>query len=332
MNVHLLYDPQDDVFALLKTLVDPDVHLTVGEEIPETPVLSNVEVAVPHILVTGRPKREHLVYPELHTLIIPWAGIPKETYELMQEFPHIAVHNLHHNAQPVAEMVLTLLLTAAKLTIPFDQLLRQHDWTPRYERGREPQLLHGKTALILGYGEIGKRVGLLCQALGMRVLATRRNLTAPISENGVELHPAAALPELLPQANALLICLPQTAQTEGLIGKYELNLLPDKAILVNIGRGPIVDEQALYEALTNGKLHAAGLDVWYSYPTDPASRTHTPPSGYPFHELENVVMSPHRGGLVDETDRLRMTELARLLNTAVRGEPLPNRINLEAGY
>lgn len=324
MNVHLLYEPEDDVQALLRSLVEPAVQVTVGERVLET--------AVPHILVTGRPEREHLTNPNLHTVIIPWAGIPKQMYELMREFPHIAVHNLHHNAQPVAETVLMLLMAAAKLTVPFDQSLRRHDWTPRYERGREPLLLQGKTALILGYGEIGKRVGTLCQALGMRVLATRRNLAAPTSDNDVDLYPAAALPDLLRQANALLICLPQTPQTEGLIGQHELNLLPDKAILVNIGRGPIVDEVALYEALSSGKLHGAGLDVWYSYPADAASRTNTPPASYPFHELENVVMSPHRGGAVDETDRLRMTALAQMLNTAVSGNPLPNKIDLHAGY
>ena len=326
LNVHVLYDYNDDVVALLKSLVDPAVKLTFGQEMPET--------AVPQILVSGFPKREHLIRPELRTLIIPWAGVSKETHALMQEFSHIAVHNLHHNAQPVAETVLTLLMAAAKLTIPFDQSLRRHDWTPRYERGRDVQLLHGKTALILGYGEIGKRVGLLFQALGMDVLATKRHLAAPTTENGVSLHPAATLPDLLPQANVLLICLPQTPHTVGLIGNHELNLLPDKAILVNIGRGPIVDEQALYEALSNGKLHAAGLDVWYHYPNRdvPVERTNTPPSSYPFHELENVVMSPHRGGATDETERLRMTALAELLNTAVSGKPLPNRMNLDAGY
>ncbi|MFQ5421259.1 MAG: 2-hydroxyacid dehydrogenase [Anaerolineae bacterium] len=325
LNIHLLHKPEDDVLALLKSLLDPAVQVTVGEVMADT--------AVPHILVSGRPKREHLINnPNLHTLIIPWAGIPKETYQLMQEFPHIAVHNLHHNAQPVAEMVLTLLMAAAKLAIPFDQSLRQHDWTPRYERGRDPQLLSGKTALILGYGAIGKRVGLLCRTLEMQVLATRRHLPEPVSDRVAEIYPAASLPALLPQANALLICLPQTPQTEGLIGEHELNLLPEKAILVNIGRGPIVDERALYEALKNGNLHAAGLDVWYNYPKDAASRTNTPPSSYPFHELGNVVMSPHRGGAVDETDRLRMTELAKVLNTAVRGETLPNRVNLDNGY
>jgi phosphoglycerate dehydrogenase-like enzyme len=103
-------------------------------------------------------------------------------------------------------------------------------------------------------------------------------------------------------------------------------------VLVNVGRGPIVDEAALYAALRDGTLYAAGLDVWYNYPADEAARAHTPPSDYPFHELDNVVMSPHRAGSSVETEALRMVHLARLLNAAARGEPMPNRVDLEAGY
>jgi phosphoglycerate dehydrogenase-like enzyme len=103
-------------------------------------------------------------------------------------------------------------------------------------------------------------------------------------------------------------------------------------VLVNIGRGRIVAEEALYAALRSGQLHAAGLDVWYSYPPDEAARAHHRPSAHPFHELDNVVMSPHRGGAADETARLRMGALAELLNAAARGEPVPNRVDPEAGY
>jgi phosphoglycerate dehydrogenase-like enzyme len=102
--------------------------------------------------------------------------------------------------------------------------------------------------------------------------------------------------------------------------------------LVNVGRGPIVDEAALYQALREGTLHSAGLDVWYNYPTDKAARSHTPPSAYPFHELDNVVMSPHRAGGADETDMLRMMHLAALFNAAARGDEMPNRVDLQAGY
>jgi phosphoglycerate dehydrogenase-like enzyme len=117
-----------------------------------------------------------------------------------------------------------------------------------------------------------------------------------------------------------------------LIGERELALLPPDAVLVNVGRGPIVDEAALYHALHEGTLHAAGLDVWYNYPADEASRSHTPPSAYPFHELDNVVMSPHRAGGSDESEMRRMTHLAALLNAAARGDEMPNRVDLQAGY
>jgi phosphoglycerate dehydrogenase-like enzyme len=147
-------------------------------------------------------------------------------------------------------------------------------------------------------------------------------------------RPVAELPALLPKADALVICLPLTDETRGLIGESELALMPDRAILINVGRGPIVDESALYHALHDRTLHAAGLDVWYNYPNDEPGRKSTSPSEYPFHELNNVVMSPHRAGAphTPETESLRMRALAELLNAAARGEPIPNRVDLDLGY
>lgn len=325
LNVHLLFDPDPDALALLHRLLDENVSVTTGDDVPAT--------AVPHVLVSGRPPRDLLErLPGLRAVIVPWAGIPTATRDRLRDFPHVAVHNLHHNAVPVAEMVLTLLLAAAKFTVPFDRALRRNDWTPRYARPRPSIQLAGKTAVILGYGAIGRRVGRLLHALDVRVLATRRTQSDVSPDDVATVYPAAALPDLLPQANALIICLPLTPQTAGLIGAAELDLLPQPAILVNIGRGPIVDQRALYEALKNGRLHAAGIDVWYNYPTDEASRRNTPPSDYPFHELDNVVMSPHRGGGADDSETLRMTHLAKLLNVAARGQEMPNRVDLDAGY
>ena len=147
-----------------------------------------------------------------------------------------------------------------------------------------------------------------------------------------ELHPPSALPDLLPRAQALLVCLPLTAETRGLIGADELALLPTEALVVNVGRGSIIDEKALYLALRDRRIGAAGLDVWYNYPADQQYREATQPSDYPFSELDNVVMSPHRGGSVVETEQLRAQGLADMLNAAANGKPLPNRIDLDAGY
>lgn len=326
LHVHLLDVPDETLHAHLCAQLDPNVIVTTGERALETADL--------HILVGGRPTRDQFAAnPNLHTLIIPWAGLPAGARDLVRrEFPHVAIHNLHHNAAPVAELALALFLAAAKFIVPYDRALRRRDWRMRYARPGPSVLLDGKTALVLGYGHIGRRVARGCRALGMTVLAVRRNSTASADADADEIHPPEALRDLLPRAQALLICLPHTPHTDGLLGAAELALLPPRSVLVNIGRGAIVQEQALYAALQNGVLHAAGLDVWYNYPADVEARSQTPPSAYPFHELDNVVMSPHRGGDTADTERRRMTHLAALLNAAARGEPIPNRVDIEAGY
>jgi phosphoglycerate dehydrogenase-like enzyme len=327
ISVHLLGPSNSqDALDYLRSRLSPQIRLTSGPDLPDP--------ADYQILISGHPQREHVTAsPNLQALVVPWAGIPDATRQLMAEFPGIAVHNLHHNAQPVAELALALLLAAAKFVVPLDRSMRSGDWTPRYESSPS-LLLQGKTALILGYGAIGRRVARLCRGLGMETIATRRHASLPPErdEEGVLVAPAQALNDLLPEADALLVCLPRTPETDGLIGAPELALLPSHAVLINVARGPIVDEEALYYALRDGTLYAAGLDVWYNYPSGEAARSHTPPSEYPFHELENVVMSPHRGAASTETERLRMDHLAELLNTAARGEPMPNRVDLEAGY
>ncbi len=318
LSVHLLHLPDPAPLAHLRASLHPDVQLTLGPDLPSP--------ADYDVLVAGRPRREQLAAsPNLKALVIPWAGLPPETRELLLDFPHVAIHNLHHNAASAAEMVITLMLAAAKFIVPVDRTFRAHDWTPRY-RPNPAVLLEGKTALILGYGAIGQRVARVCRGLGMEVLGIRRG------DTGGEIHPPDALHDLLPRADVLVVCLPHTPETDGIIGEEELALLPSDAVLVNVGRGPIVDEAALYYALRERTLYAAGLDVWYNYPGDEAARSHTPPSTYPFHELDNVVMSPHRAGGSKETEVQRTSHLAALLNAAARGEEMPNRVDLQAGY
>jgi phosphoglycerate dehydrogenase-like enzyme len=171
-----------------------------------------------------------------------------------------------------------------------------------------------------------------CSALDMTVLAMKRWPSQSADEYAAEIHPVQDLDHLLPRANSLIVCLPLTPQTENVISERELALLPANALLVNVGRGPIVNEAALFNALKSRHLCAAGLDVWYSYPPDKDSRTNTPAANFPFHELDNVVMSPHRGGDTNESDRLRMVHLAKLVNAIYDNEPVPNKVDLTSGY
>lgn len=260
MKIHILNSPDTAALSTLLENLDPQIELTIGDQIPDP--------ANYHVLVGGVPTMEFVQASQnLKSLIIPWAGLPSATRELMQEFPEISVHNLHHNAAPTAETALALLFAAAKFVIPYHNALRAHDWTPRYEPNPS-MLLHGKTALILGYGAIGQYVGKVLKAMDLRVLGVRRNHQTRSDENA-EVYELDALPDLLPQADVLIISLPGTPETNSLLGETELALLPQGAVLVNVGRGPIVEAGALYNALLEGHLRGAGLDVWYNYPPDP---------------------------------------------------------------
>ena len=313
-----------DQLAEFKSMLDPDITITEGTEIPEP---ADFEV-----LVYPTPSREWLeTSPDLRAVVVPWAGIPDKTREVLRDFPAISLHNLHHNNYNTAELGFALLLAAAKRLIPMDQALRRNDWRPRYG-DQQAILLRGRTALILGFGEIGQALAGYCQGLGMTVIATKKHPEEYTGELKLAIHPDDQLHALLPKADVLLIALPLTPETEGLIGEIELQLMPHGSILVNIGRGPIVNPDALYEALKSGHLLAAGSDVWYTYPETKDARSNTPPADVPFSELDNFVLSPHRGGLVQEVDAQRAEALARLLNAANSGEPLPNKVDLDAGY
>jgi len=312
-------------WEVLQTRLDSSIRLITGPELPDP--------ADYHILISGRPTRQQMeASPNLRAVLIPWAGLAASTRELVRDYPDISLHNLHHNFIPTGETAMMLLLTAAKQILPIERKFRQHDWRPRYQPN-PALMLSGKTILVLGYGTIGQYIGRVAAAMGMRVIGIRRHPEkSGQNTTGAEIYAPDALPSLLPQANVLMITLPLTAETEGLIGAKEIGLLPDQAILVNVGRGPVVDQQALYQALETGKLHSAGIDVWYHYPPDEDSRASTPPADYPFHILDNIVMSPHRGGGAMEVEILRMQEIARVLNAAVQQNQIPNQIDLEKGY
>ncbi|MDX1614650.1 MAG: NAD(P)-dependent oxidoreductase [Candidatus Promineifilaceae bacterium] len=320
--VHYLKPPND--LAPLRTALRSDIRLSSSAEGPIPPETE--------ILIAGRPRAADLrACPALRAVVVPWSGIPEETGLLLQEHPHLSLHNLHHNAAPVAELALALLLAASKHLTALDKALRADDWRPRYQPSRA-LLLQGQTALVLGYGAIGRRVAALCRSLGMTVLAIRRRPDEVDQGPANEVHATEQLASLLPRAKALIVTLPLTPRTSGLIGAAELAALPRNAVLVNVGRAAIIDEEALYEALASGRLLGAGLDVWYRYPREEAERASTPPANFPFSQLDNVVFSPHRAGTTVETESLRLAHLAQLLNAAASGASLPNRVDLQAGY
>lgn len=320
LHVHLAHPPDAPARAVLEDALDRRIRLTVG---PEQPTPADYQ-----ILVAGRPTAEALAASlALEAVVIPFAGVPGVTRERLAAHPGVALHNLHHNAAATAELALGLLLAAARHLCAVDRGFRDAGWSAGL-RGVEGLLLDGRTALVAGHGAIGRRVCRALVALGMDVHAVGRRAGAPACE-GVRLHAVPALAELLPRADVVVLCLPEGPGTTPFLGAEELAALPAHAVLVNVGRGSAVAEQPLYEALRDGRLGAAGLDVWYRYPGADGA---TEPSAFPFGTLDNVVMSPHRGGRSDRAEVDRMTHLARLLNAAAAGRPMPNAVDLTTGY
>ena len=316
LHVHLYGDSPDDFVSDLQSKISPDILLTSGEDLSQ--------IADFDILVGAFREESILTHSKkVHTVIIPWAGLPQFTAQHLKKFPHVAVHNLHHNATVTAEMTFALMLTAMKRIIPIDRDLRKSNWERRYND--EPILsLSGKHAVILGYGSIGSQVVQFCKAFNMKVSVVSR--TKKNIENSYTIN---QFPELLPTADALLITLPLTPETENLISKDILAQLPDDCTLVNIARGKVVDEEALYNELKSGRLR---IDVWYKYPFTEEEQKNTPVSNFPFHELDNVVMTPHLAGHSTTIETLRADALAKLLNQAANNEPMDNKIDLSLGY
>ena len=323
LRVYMPGDWSEEALRELKAGLVGDVELSAG-----APRADDYEM-----LVCGRPHREMLKAPSLRWYVVPWAGLPASTRELLADFPHLAVHNLHHNAPAAAELAVGLLLAAAKRIVLADRKLREGDWTVRYSP-ENAMLIGGSSILVVGMGEIGRRVARTCRAMGAEVVGIARHVEEGEVREGVPVLPPEALDGQLTGSDILVLCLPLTDETRGMIDAARLAAMPRRAVLVNVGRGGLVEEEALYGALRDGGIGAAGIDVWYSYPRSEESRRNTPPSRFPFGELDNVVMSPHRGGAmnVSELELLRARELARLVNAAAGGGPVPHRVDPELGY
>lgn len=327
MNLNVYFYPSATILdpTELTDLLDDNVKLTLSEEIPDP--------AEYHVLINAFPQREQLAAsPNLHTLITPFAGMMPVTLELMREFPQVRLHNLPYNSVPTAETALALVLGCSKFVALADRNLRKNDWTIRYS-DRPQILLHGKTVMILGYGRSGRHLAPIFHAMGMNVLGVRARVQPEDQDDPyATVYSTDDLHDLLPQVNVVVTTLPDTSETRGILGQREFDLLPDDAIVVNVGRGPVLDEEALYNALKNGQLAGAGIDVWYNYPRAVEERTSTAPSRFPFHELDNVIMSPHHAGWLGTVDGGRMPMLADMINAAARGEEMPNQVNIERGY
>ncbi len=220
------------------------------------------------------------------------------------------------NIVSAAELAVGLMLAAARHIAPANAALRNGEWKRSKYTGIE---LYEKTVGIIGLGRIGVLVAQRLSAFGMKVIAYDPYVQAGrAAQMGVRL---VTLEELLAEADFASVHLPKTPETLGLIGDDELAKAKPNLVLVNAARGGIVDEQALFNALKEGRIAAAGLDVFAKEPCTDS----------PLFELENVVATPHLGASTDEAQEKAGIAVARSVRLALSGELVPDAVNVQGG-
>lgn len=235
--------------------------------------------------------------------------------------PGTQVANTFNHESSIAEYVVATTVLLRRGLLAQHRALARGEWASSvYDSAiTQPPSLQDANVGILGYGHIGKAVWEAFRALGANGRAVRHSPSDTTPDGLIWLGTIADLDSLLLESDVLAICLPLNEATRGIIGADRLARLGPDAVVVNVGRGPLVDEDALYAALRDRTIAAAALDVWYRYP-DTSGRAL--PATQPFWELPNVLLTPHISGVTSSTFRKRVQDIADNIARQVTGRPI----------
>ena len=257
--------------------------------------------------------------PKLKLLHLPGAGTDDIAFDAVPA--QASVCNVFEHEIGIAEYALSAMLQWV-IGIPrMDAALRRGEWYGSHLAGPRHGELHGQTVGIVGYGRIGREVATRARAFGMNVLACSRTRRAG---DGLVDHvePMEKLDALLARSDFVLLALPLDPSTIGLIDRNRLAKMKPNAFLINVARGALIEENALYEACKERRIGGAAIDTWYRYPAQGEVRGE--PSSLPFRELDNVIMTPHGSGWTEGLLPRRCRLIAQNLDRLARGEPLIN--------
>ena len=308
---------EPSVRARLQTRCD----VIFADEAGIVPRLADIEVLVTLVFnhdMAAAAKRLKLVQ-------VPGAGLDRIDRSALSATTALA--NVYGHEVGIAEYVIGAMLAMTRGYGRIDASLRRGIWESQWGVGGTPPVpwpeLAAKTLGILGYGRIGQALARRARAFDMDVCAIRRDVASSHADGLALLGGPEALDDVLRRADYLAVTLSLNDQTRGLLGERALSLMKPSAVLINVARAEIVDEEALYRALLERRIAGAALDVWYRYPKEPGP---TFPAGRPFHELSNVLMTPHVSGWTEGMLEARAALIAENIERTARGEPPLNLI------
>lgn len=287
-----------------------------------------MEEMLPHlakaeVLHTFRADFDPAAAPHLKWIQTPGAGV-----DYLAGLPilktDVVITNAHVFSNAIAEYVfLSILSFRRNFPAMLADYQEHRDWPTDAWRSHRGTEISGSTLGIVGYGDIGRAVARIGKGFNMRIFAIRASARESYEEDGVQMLPPQELPKLLSTSDQIVLSLPITETTEKMIGEKELRSMKRSAYLVNVGRGKVIDEPVLVQALREGWIAGAGLDVFTQRPL---------PKDSPLFELPNVILTPHISG-VSHGYEDRLTELfCENLQRYLNGEPLLNVVDKARGY
>src|SRR5579863_1055547 len=284
-----------------------------GDGVAEARVLFNWTGSKPEVLRVMKSA------PKLEWIHAMYAGLDRSLFPELVESPIPLTNGSGVFSQSLGEFVILGVLYFAKDVARRMQAKSEHRWDvfDNVEIARQ-------TIGIVAHGDIGRAVAWRAKALGMRVLALRRDNSPRAGDEHVDrVYAAGDLHAMLPECDYVAVTAPLTPETTGMIGKREFELMKPEAVIMNVGRGPVIDESAMIEALRTKRIRGAALDVFDTEPLPPDS---------PFWSLDNVLLTSHCADHVDGWVESAVVFFVEQFSRWRNGEPLRNLVDKRAGY
>lgn len=263
--------------------------------------------------------------PSLRWIHAPTAAVHQLIFAEMVNSRVVVTNSREVHGPVVAEHVMALIFALAK-KIPRAAVLQQeHIWGQEsiWNEGTRPREIAGAILGLIGLGSIGLRVAQMASALGMRVLAVREHVEKGTPEGVAAVFPPSALDEMLKQSDYIVLAAPLIAATQGMIDAGRLALMKPDAYLINVGRGPQVDEAALLEALRSRRIAGAALDVFECEPL---------PKDSPLWDVENLLITPHTASMTEKVWQRHYELFSDNLRRYLAGKPLRFVVDKQKGY
>jgi len=319
-TVLVLANPAEPQLAMLEAL-PPDTGIAVGNTVEAFQRAAGEADVILNWSNSGALLRDVFgLCPRLRWVHSRSAGLEEVLFPELVASPVPLTNGSGVFSRPLAEFVLGAILYFAQ---GFRRLVRNQMagvWAPD-----DIVEISGRTAGIVGYGDIGRAVATRLRAIGMNVVALRRQSSALYHVDPLvnRIYGHGGLLEMVSQCHYLVVATPLTAQTRGMIGAQEFAAMKPDTVVINVGRGPVIDEAAMIQALREKRIQGAALDVFDTEPLPP---------GHPFYQLDNVLLSPHAADHTPDWLERAMQFFLEQFERFAKGEELRNVVEKHLGY